>query len=278
MAHLPVGPTFQSLTPEIRNEIYGYLFGEKRRLKLIDKGYRYRAINQADQSKELGSTSTFKPAFGYIVGRRRHSAILRTCRQIYHESVPVLYGSTVFSFFKIKALIYTNWSDVPHSFPAQCLQHVQKLEISVEHDEPQYTSWRAERIAFLIREASVMRQLCLSFYICALWAMGDKIDIWTQDIVYKCGIPEMIKASRSLRKVYIKVTNIRDLDVARYFAPFVHAITTMKDWSCEHNHEPLVKAEEGVDGDGIIWKQGQRGHKWTWNLLPVPSEATKRFL
>lgn len=149
------------------------------------------------------------------------------------------------------------------------------LEISIDHDEPQYSNWKAGRIALLIKEAGALRQLRLSFYICALWATGDLIDIWTQDIVYKCGIPEMIKASRSLRKVYIKVTNTRDLDVARYFAPFVHAITTTEDWSCEHDHEPLVKAKERVDGDGNICKEDEYGHRWTWDLRSVPSEPPK---
>lgn len=132
----------------------------------------------------------------------------------------------------------------------QCLQHVQKLEISVEHDEPQYSIWRAERIAFLIREAGALTQLRLSFYVSALWATDDLIDDWAQEMVYERGILELLKVSRSLRKVDVIVTNTRDLDVARYFEPFIRAITTTKDWSCEENHEPLVKAKARVDEDG----------------------------
>jgi hypothetical protein len=276
MAHSSIESTFQSLPPEIRNEIYGYLFGKQCRLKLIYKGHRIiYAIKQADQSEAHESTSTFESLFGYYVGLRRHAAILRTCRQIYQEAASILYGSTVFSFSKIVDVMWIKPGYEPCSFPTQCLQHVQKLKVYVDYDEPQYTSWRAERIGYLIKEAGALRELRLSFHIGQLWATGDDIDTWTQIMLYKSGIFEVLKASRSLRKVHVRVSNTRDLDVARYFERLVHAITTTEDWSCEHDHEPLVKAKDRVDEDGNLWKDDEYGHKWTWDLRSVPSEATK---
>ncbi len=256
-------------------EIYGYLFGEECRLKLIYKGHRIYAINQPDQRVAHESTSTLKSLFGYFVGLRRHAAILRTCRQIYQEAASILYGSTVFSLSKIMDIIWLKPGCEPCSFPAQCLQHVQKLKVYVEYDQPQYASWRAERIAYLIKEAGDLRELLLSFHIWQPWATGDDIDTWTQIMLYKSGIFEVLKASRSLRKVHIRVSNFRDLDVACYFEPLVLAITATEDWSCEQDHEPLVKAKERVDGDGNICKEDEYGHRWTWDMRLVPSEPPK---
>lgn len=275
MAHASIGPTFQSLPPEIRNEVYGHLFGNQDRIELIHKFPPPHVTDQADESNGYEFTSTPKPLSGFLVGLRRHSAILRTCRQIYQEAVPILYGSTVFSFPNSKFAAWIEPSDEPHSFPAQSLQHIQKLEITVDHDEPVTSSRTAERTASLIEEAVALRQLDLSFSIWHFWVTDKWMNIWAQDIVYNSRILEVIKASRSLRKVRIELSEDRNLDEPRYFAPFVHAITTMKDWSCEHDHGPLVKAEEGVDDDGNIWKQRQYGHKWTWSFQLVPSEAIK---
>lgn len=270
MAHSSIGATFQSLPHEIRDEIYGHLFGKQCHIKLCHKGSYFDALHQADRSKEPGSKSTLKPQFGYHAGLPGCSPILRTCRQIYQEATPILYRRTVFSFPKVEDTVWNDTSGEPRLFPTECLQHVQNLTISVSHDDPMTSSRKAELIAFLIKESSAPRQLRLNFCIMERWVPSDAIDVETQDIVQNSRILETIKASRSLRKIGIILTDTRERDEPCFFAPFVHAIATTEDRSCEYKQVPLVEAREGVDDDGSIWKLDEHGHIWKWRLRSVP--------
>jgi hypothetical protein len=104
----PAAPSFLStLPPEIRNRIYEVLFKRDGEVLLHDAkayrqqireyltamGYRYK---DSMALHACGENCNYCHGFGGCV------SLLRTCRQIYHEAVGVLYGSNAFRFSQLR--------------------------------------------------------------------------------------------------------------------------------------------------------------------------------
>ena len=88
----------------------------------------------------------------------QHIAILRTCRQIYRETIPALYANIVFrySFKHLDKSLY--WIHQIRLFPEQGLQMIEHFRITFEAP-----GRIAEIIAYFADKISVLKRLALEF-------------------------------------------------------------------------------------------------------------------
>ncbi|KAK4924792.1 hypothetical protein LTR49_008241 [Elasticomyces elasticus] len=77
---------FMKLPPELRLEIYGYVWSEKKRIKIL-----FDFNGKVVRDGSLGPTNVTR--------------LQSTCRLIHHEAVPVLYGSITFDLRSVDRII-----------------------------------------------------------------------------------------------------------------------------------------------------------------------------
>ncbi|MCJ1225166.1 hypothetical protein MMC12_001815 [Toensbergia leucococca] len=111
-----ISPFLTKLPPEIRLQIYAYLLGDSV-LHLVHLRHRLthvRCASPAPLDAPLDAPHVCYPSTGghhlypiYIgLNPRLEIAILRTCRQIYTEAMPVLYSTNTFDMDNLDCLIY----------------------------------------------------------------------------------------------------------------------------------------------------------------------------
>jgi len=164
--------SFLSLPPEVRNEIYGYLFDEEHGIQLTHYYHEDYPINHASNSmvtspkasneaklRTYTSDFTVKP-------RSIGTAIFYTSWQTYHESCCLLYARTAFEFFFLrypKLAASCKIKIEGSGFPKQSLQHVQDLMIISDRTNRVPFDIIVETIAALVNEACALRRLIVKF-------------------------------------------------------------------------------------------------------------------
>ncbi|KAF2757959.1 hypothetical protein EJ05DRAFT_510819 [Pseudovirgaria hyperparasitica] len=156
-------PLFQKLPPEVRNQIWFYALGNRRlhfRLcngKLIAgvcQNVYDPVLRETKQACKLGFLCVFDPAGLSFL------PILQTCRRVYHEAIPHVYGSNHIEFWDYwfasravsslpKAIIPNRLANIRHvTFKWDSINLVPKYNPGPEHawryvDEHWVCVWRA---------------------------------------------------------------------------------------------------------------------------------------
>jgi hypothetical protein len=107
----PSAPSFLSaLPPEIRNGVYEALFKRDRPVLLHDAKIYHKYLSDVEDRSDFGAQNDSVNDTQFVnaklhaedqefhQGLKNSIALLRTCRQIYHEAAGVLYGSNVYRF------------------------------------------------------------------------------------------------------------------------------------------------------------------------------------
>ena len=126
--------SFLSLPPELRVQIYRYLLCRNSWIqpqRSSDmKGWPCEV--QAISARAPGLLTSIGP--GPSTEYSPESAILRTCRIIYTEAMPVLYGENSFLYICCKSVL--NQADYPKAgFPDKNLNFMKHLELEVQEEQ-----------------------------------------------------------------------------------------------------------------------------------------------
>lgn len=125
--------SFLSLPPELRVQIYRYLLCHNSWIqphRTSDMpGYLYDI--QA-RTRGMSRLPSFEPGPSTVYSLE--SAILRTCRTIYAEAMPVLYGENSFEYISCRYVL--NQTDCPKAgFPDNNLEFMKHLEVEFYQEE-----------------------------------------------------------------------------------------------------------------------------------------------
>ena len=132
--------SFLSLPPEVRVQIYRHLLCRNTWIQPNRASDKFcGALDVLARTKGMNLLPSFE-----LEPRTENSpeiAILRTCRKIYAEAMPVLYGENSFSYEPCTHVL--NQADYPKAhFPNKNLDFIMHLELEVEEE-----SWNAKSIA-----------------------------------------------------------------------------------------------------------------------------------
>lgn len=118
--------SFLSLPPEVRVQIYGHLLIHSSSIKpqLLRAPEYYSGIQRAQRAL---SNLRSQPVRDFSP----ESAILRTCRQVYLEAMPVLYGENTFSY-SCAMSIFNDEDYLKVGFPDQRLEQIKHLELKAQ--------------------------------------------------------------------------------------------------------------------------------------------------
>jgi len=251
---------FLSLPPEVRNQIYNYLFDEDeiQLTHYYPEGYpvknahksivtRLRVRNQAEL-RTYASVATLQPLQFY-------AAMLQTSWQIYHETCYLLYARTIFRFFFLWNPKLAFSSKV---FQKQSLQHVGDLKIELCRMDFVSLDLVVEAIAGLVDQACALERLTVEYDIYHPYIEGQDV-AWVQSILHSEGVLKAITTSRSLRYVCIAVY-AEEFSARPHFAALCQTIATAKGWVCEEQYETGEPDDANPDG----YRCG-----WGWHLRPA---------
>jgi hypothetical protein len=255
--------TFTTLPLEVRNEIYKSLFNTPR-----CKSPKTPGDNESQFPK------MFKlPLYATILPRKSlpsNPAILGTCRQIYHETVPFLYADRAFKRYVMENIYFDDRIVKTCVFTDTNFRHVQHCQIYVRFSQTPEAI--ARHIAQLANENYTLKRLELIFMVDSYhWTLWVKEDVeHHQRLISKLTrsskVIDSIAAVKVLHNIDVVLTNIDVRDdkhtLGDLFAPLVHAIATAKAWSCGGTMYECSHRETGKEE-----------HEWVWHLQPP---VTKR--
>jgi hypothetical protein len=249
--------SFLSLPPEVRNEIYGYLFDEEHGIQLTHYYHEDYPINHASNSmvtspkasneaelRTYTSDFTVKP-------RSIGTAIFYTSWQTYHESCCLLYARTAFEFFFLrypKLAASCKIKIEGSGFPKQSLQHVQDLMIRLDRTNRVPFDIIVETIAALVNEACALRRLIVKFDVFNSYIDGPDV-AWVQSVLHNEGVSRSLTTSKSLRYIFITVCD-KKLTEGDGFGALSQAIATAKGWVCEEQDDDAGPNEANPDDCG----------------------------
>ena len=207
-----MAPSFLSFPPEVRNEIYPYLFNEERYIPL---SYRYHSPHSnkcGSGNRKSGSGLTSKNELVYFVRSSskstRYSAILQTRSQIYHEIRHLIYSRAIFECFIVgffersfpgfNARCLLN----AYSFSKQTLRNIQHLEFCVDLWDWSDSGRPVEIIVDVLKETCTLKRFTLVIErLLGRWRPASE-EIWLRRVL---DILKTVVASKSLKEVRIKL-------------------------------------------------------------------------
>jgi len=270
--------SFLSLPPEVRNQIYGYVFNKEHLVafKHYFSGCDYYPeddpVNHAPKCELCGPrTNDNAGPSVYTAYRARqppsfYTAMLQTSSQIYRETCCFLYAKTVFHYsFSPDIQLPSPAENTRSVFPKESLQHVKDLKIRHDRMIPVPRDVVVKAIAGFVDEACALERLTVEFHIYGGYIYGPDV-AWVQSVLHNESVLKSLTTSKSLR--YIRIT-VRDglLHDEAGYAALSQATAAAKGWVCEaryHNSEP-----DKIDSSRIR-------SDWSWQLRPASQEVNAR--
>jgi len=289
--------TFTSLPLEVRNEIYEYLFHKptceppqhhqisaertekdglgdvpdatERLAANVVQEYVPRQIPQALAASE-GLREVREDEFiANLLPYRSlsgSSAILRTCRQLYHEAVPFLYANKVFERHSLQMSQVLSWKYKICDFSDQSLHRIRQCTIVVGSILSLETIM--DSIAYFANDKCTLKRLgvTFNFHSRCLPHFDNypkmRYHEWMLAISQCSKIVKSIAAVQVLENIDIVVTenwNGYDNTPGDIFEPFVEAVATAKGWSCTE------RVYESTTRDEMRHSIGEKNEEWIWH-------------
>lgn len=212
-------------------------------------------------------------------------AILRTCRQIYHEALPYLYADKAFErCILLDGLLTTGkWEYLrPNTgrkacyLPKQHLHHVQHCKIVLEDLSFERVSPEkfANHIHYFSDKDRKLKSLSLEFIfrsepIYPDVMIGDQLNYqqWVKALAESSKISQSVAALGITQNIDIKVTDSLIFEEHRtpgaIFQSLVEAIANAKGWF----HDEVVYKKKVDIVDAPSWAQREvYEHQWTWRI------------
>lgn len=254
--------SFLSLPPEVRNQIYGYIFTGKSESGLVHTYPSHFATKSGYW--DLDAVSRFKrnPRLkAYWLSdmwhpSSNHAPVVETCQQIYDETNALLYtqATFVYRFWEGPQPVF-NLQITRCLFPKKSLEYIKNLEILLARADSTPLEIIVEAIAGLLNAACVLERLTVKSKFTLEYE--TKTDIaWLESILHNEAVLGSIKTSESLQDVRIIVEDEKHTNGAG-FATLTQVIATAKGWICE----------------GQETEPGSLHTKWSWSLQPAPQEV-----
>ena len=168
--------SFLSLPPEVRIQIYRYLLCHSTWIqphRACDM-YSWPFDIQA-RTRGMSLLTSFEPEPSTYTKYSPESAILRTCRMIYAEAMPVLYGENTF-LYPCCRYVLTSVDYQKAGFPDKNLDFMKHLEFDVQENEWNVDSTTTKSIVsaiqYFVRGSCDLRTFKLSLY--ENWQMSDR--------------------------------------------------------------------------------------------------------
>lgn len=248
---------FLSMPSEIRREIYEQLFASCRvpiahcpiadeKLLIMDD---MEPISPYDAPEDCKLVTYWKaeerpPCF---------AAILRTCRQIYHETRGLLHATILFEY-KVRdfsQLFSSKFSTT--TFAEQNLSKIQRLEIALHPLCPYSRNVIMETVLGLLNKIDSLKQLTLRVPTLDRGVYDDVHDQWLLTSIYDLSLSQYLGTLENLQDVWINADD--DDTIGDYLreslVPFMRTITEAKGWICDEERWPpdLPLDEESQDDD-----------------------------
>lgn len=255
--------SFLSLPPEVRNQIYGYIFTGKCESGLVHAYPKVFATNSGYWNLDAVSKFKRNPRLkAYWMSDIEHSCfshafVVQTCQQIYQETNALLYaGATfVYSFWEGPQPIF-NLQITPCLFPKKSLEYVKNLELLLARADSVPLEIIVEAIAGLLNAACVLERLTVKSKFTL--QHESKTDIaWLGSILHNEAVLGSIKTLESLRDVHIIVEDEKHTNGAG-FAILTQVIAAAKGWI---SYEGQETAPDCLYTD------------WSWSLQPASQEV-----
>jgi hypothetical protein len=297
--------TFTSLPLEVRNQIYEHLFDKPICEPPQDQQYltaRTEGNNLSDVSNTTEWLSAIideefslkrwspqsLPASEGLREVREHEfiaillpyrslsggpAILRTCRQVYHEAISFLYANPVFECHSLWLSQYIPSRYKICDFSDQGLQRIQQCNIVVGLCVP--LAHIMDSIAYFTNNECLLKRLGVTFNFNSTRLTGFENDAevryheWVLAISHCSKIVESIAAVRVLQNIDIVVTDSRneyENTPGDIFEPFVEAIATAKGWFCT---ERVCESTICDESRHSVREWDDHEWIWHWQLRPL---------
>lgn len=286
-ASLTMSMSFLCLPPEIRLAVYDHLFSEESRIPIGYRDFEVPLKKKPGNKKSTGVGAAPAPRLvSYSPPGWRtqcHSAILRTCSQVYQETLPFLYTthSFVYMIQGVDNSLLRGTKTSPIS--QQQLESIQHLEFTINPRTNQLAKNIAGAMVGLIKEASASKTITLHSQL--VWGQRDdeKCHDWAFHLLHRSEFLECLTTSSNLRDVWIKAGDDhgRGRSQRSQFAALTNAILARKGWVCEEDKRPPEPEDIAIvrDGEIIAWKQrpgakpvGEKEraatNEWLWHLRP----------
>ncbi len=252
--------SFLSLPPEVRNEIYGYIFKGKCEPGLVHVYAKCFATKSGYWDIDI-STKSNPQLKAYWTSHLLHlhsscATIVLTCRQVYHETNNLLYARAIFvyRFWEGPRPVF-NLRIKPCVFRRNSLQYVKNLEILLDPANSVPLDIIVEAITGLIDEPCALVRLTVKSKIYD----SDRTETdaaWMRSILQNEDVLESIMTLKSLQYIRIIVEDELLTDGTDY-AALSQAIASVKGWVC---------AAQGTNPSGL-------GSDWSWCLQPAAQEV-----
>jgi len=254
--------SFLSLPPEVRNEIYGYIFKGKCEPGLVHVYAKCFATKSGYWDIDTRSRTKSDPQLkAYWTSHLLHlrsscAPIVRTCQQVYRETNTLLYARAtfVYRFWEGPRPVF-NLRIRPCVFQKESLQYVKNLEILLDPENSVPLDIIVEATTGLIDEACALERLTVKSKIYDSYTTGTDA-AWMRSILQNEGVLKSIMTSKSLHYVRIIVDDEVLTDGTDY-AALSRAIASVKGWVCE--------AQET--------KPGGFRSDWSWYLRPASRDV-----
>lgn len=267
---------FNSLPREIRDEIYGYLLGDDRQVAFLHLFLDRNSTSYVQVSnsnvKELTSVNLSKPKrefclVTYVFPKDRKDRkdrkdpptlfphVLRVCRQMYIEAVPILYARKVFEYWSKEFFQWLDRSQV-REIPEQTLGLIQDLNIFILGADFATPDEMKKMLSCFEIENSSLKRFRLTLDLYKFKPRPPRRRPVLQDIINNKAFNQAIMALRATQKIEFVVED-DDKDVGPSFEAFIHAVANARAWYC--------KAET------VSWKphNAPRVFKLVWDLTPA---------